>query len=294
MLAAKGIFLSLRPKQWVKNLFVFLPLVFGKRLLEFPVNLRTVGVFFAFSLAAGAAYLINDVLDAPTDRLHPKKKLRPVASGMLSERLAIISACILACLSIAISFVLNVSVGYVVAGYVVFSVVYTRFLKHVVIIDVFCLGGFFLLRILAGSLIVEVQMSHWIISMTVLLALFLGFAKRRQELQDIEKNGGESHRPVLAHYDLHFIDQITVVITSSIVVAYMLYTVADRTVATFGTDHLMYSVPFVYYGIFRYLYLMYRLGEGDDPTGVLLSDRKLQINLILWIIVCIAVIYFKF
>ncbi len=290
MLLAKGIFLSLRPKQWVKNLFIFLPLVFGKKLLVFPVNLKTVGVFFAFSLAAGAAYLINDIMDASTDRLHPKKKLRPIASGMLSERSAIISACILGCLSIAISFVLNITVGFVVAGYVVFNVVYTKFLKRVVIIDVFCLGGFFLLRILAGSSIAEVQMSHWIISMTVLLALFLGFAKRRQELKGIG-NGGESHRPVLAHYDLHFIDQITVVITSSIVVAYMLYTVDERTVGEFGTNHLMYSVPFVYYGIFRYLYLMYRLGEGEDPTVVLLSDSKMQVNLILWIIVCIAVIY---
>lgn len=287
----KNLFFALRPKQWIKNLFIFLPLIFGKKLFVFPVNLKAVAAFFLFSLTAGVVYLINDIMDLEKDKLHPLKRLRPIASGKVSIKQAQITACILGILSILFSFMLDIYFGWIVVGYLIFNFIYTKILKNAVIIDVFCIGGFFLLRIITGSVIAKVEMSHWIIFMTVLLALFLGFSKRRQELQMFEEKA-ISRRFVLTKYNAHFIDQMTAVITSSIVVVYMLYTVDARTVGEFGTNHLIYSIPFVYYGIFRYLYLVHKRGKGGDPTQILLSDGKMRLNLALWIIVCIAVIYF--
>jgi len=160
-----------------------------------------------------------------------------------------------------------------------------------VIVDVFCIGGFFLLRIIAGTAMARVDFSYWMIFMATLLALFLGFNKRRQELRLFEQKAISSH-PALSKYSTYFIDQMIAVITSSIVVVYMLYTVDARTVKEFGNRHLIYSIPFVYYGIFRYLYLVHKYGEGDDPTMVLFSDNKMQLNLALWAIICVSVIYF--
>ena len=285
------ILLSMRPKQWIKNFFVFLPFIFGKKLFIFPANLKAVVAFFLFSFVAGVGYLINDIIDFEKDKVHPTKRLRPIASGKLSIRQAQIMVCILGIISVTLSFMLDVYFGWVVVSYLAFHIFYTKILKTAVIIDVFCLGGFFLLRIIAGSVIASVEMSHWIIFMTVLLALFLGFNKRRQELNLLEKEAS-SHRLVLTQYNTYFIDQMIAIITSSIVVVYMLYAVDPRTINFFGTKHLIYSIPFVYYGIFRYLYVLHRESKEGDPTRILLSDNKMQLNLALWISVCIAVIYF--
>lgn len=289
----KYLFFSLRPKQWIKNLFIFLPLIFGKKLFVFPVNLYSVIAFLLFSIMAGVVYLINDILDLEKDRLHPIKRLRPIASGKVSKAQAQNAAFILGILSVVFSFMLNIYFGWVVIVYFIFNLIYTKILKEVVIIDVFCIGGFFLLRIIAGSAVTEVELSHWIIIMTVLLALFLGFNKRRQELK-LLKTKLVSHRQVLTRYNVYFIDRMVTVITASIVVVYMLYTIDARTVNEFGTKNLMYTIPFVYYGVFRYLYLIQKLYKDGDPTRILLSDGKIQLNLALWIIACILVIYFKF
>lgn len=287
----KYLFFALRPKQWIKNLFIFLPLIFGKKLFDFPNNFKIIAAFFLFSLTSGVVYLINDIIDLEKDRLHPTKKLRPIASGKVSISQALITACILGILSIIFSFMLDIYFGWVVVAYLIFNLIYSKILKDAVIIDVFCIGAFFLLRIIAGGVVAGVEMSHWIIFLTVLLALFLGFNKRRQELRLLERKAA-THRHVLLKYNTYFIDQMIAVITSSIVVVYMLYTVDARTVGEFGTKHLIYSIPFVYYGIFRYLYLIHKLGKSGDPMRILLSDGKMQFNLALWIIVCIAVIYF--
>lgn len=286
----KQLLIALRPKQWIKNLFIFLPLIFGKRLFVSPYDARTVIAFFLFSLTAGVVYLINDIIDVEKDRLHPVKKLRPIASGKISIKQAQITASILGILCFFFSYILNPTFGLVIVAYFVFNLLYTKILKDVVIIDVFCIGGFFLLRIIAGSIVAQVEMSHWIIFMTVLLALFLGFNKRRQELQML-KGQAVIHRCVLSQYSPYFIDQMIAVITSSIVVVYILYTVDSRTIAFFGTEHLIYTIPFVYYGIFRYLYLILKDEVDGDPTFILFSDKMMQLNLILWVIVCITVIY---
>lgn len=287
----KYLFYSLRPKQWIKNFFIFLPLIFGKKLFVFPANLKTVIAFCLFSLAASVVYLVNDIIDIEKDKLHPTKRLRPIASGKVGVRQAQIAASILGVLSIVSSFILNFYFGLVVVGYIIFNFLYSKILKTAVIIDVFSIAFFFYLRILAGSVASEVVLSHWILFMIVLLALFLGFNKRRQELKLLGKKM-ILHRSVLNQYNLYFIDQMIAVVTSSIVVVYMLYAVDARTVKEFGSNHLIYSIPFVYYGVFRYLYLLHKLRKEGDPTRILLSDKKLQLNIMLWIIVCVGVIYF--
>jgi 4-hydroxybenzoate polyprenyltransferase len=287
----RNLFFAFRPKQWVKNLFIFLPLIFGGKIFIYPVNLKTAVAFFLFSLMASAVYLINDIMDLQKDRLHPAKRLRPIAAGKVSIKQAQVSVCILGVLSAIFSFSLNIYFGWIVTGYFVFNLIYTRMLKNIVIIDVFCIGGFFLLRIIAGGVIAGIELTSWIIFMIVFLALFLGFTKRRQELR-LLKRKAVSGRFVLSKYNITFIDQMIAVLTSSIVVAYMLYTVDAKTINRFGSNHLIYSIPFVYYGIFRYLYLIYKRNRSADPTEILLSDSMMQLNLALWIIACITVIYF--
>jgi len=287
----KYIFLSLRPKQWIKNCFVFLPLIFGKKLFVYPANVHTLMAFALFCITSGVIYLINDATDIEQDRSHPTKCLRPIASGKLSLGQARIAALLLGSLAIAGSFILNIYFGWVILGYIALNVMYSMALKNMVIIDVFCIGAFYLLRIAGGGVVGVGGISHWIIIMTVLLALFLGFNKRRQELTLLETTANQ-HRSVLAKYNLYFIDQMIAVITSSIVVSYMLYTVDARTVKEFGSIKMIYSLPFVYYGIFRYLFLIHKACLSDEPTILLLSDKMLQVDIALWIVVCIAVIYF--
>lgn len=287
----KYAFFALRPQQWVKNFFIFLPLVFGKKLAVFPYNANTLLAFFAFSLASSAAYLINDIIDVDKDRLHPTKCLRPIASGKIKIKDAYLMAFILACISVLLSFAIKPCLGYLVMFYLMANILYSKVLKKIVLVDTFCIGGFFLIRIAVGSMASDVVMSHWIIFMTFLLALFLGLNKRRQELSLLGKKMAR-HRSVLLEYSEYFIDQMISVIISSIVVVYMLYTIDARTVKEFGTDHFIYTVPFVYYGIFRYLYIIHKLRKDGDPTRILFFDKSMQINLALWLIVCIGIIYF--
>ncbi len=287
-----SILFALRPQQWIKNLLIFVPLVFGKQLFNSLAFLKSVAVFFIFSLTAGTGYLINDLLDLKKDKCHPKKHLRHIASGKISIKQTQITALVLGVLSVTASFVLDNYFGWIIIAYLILNLIYTKLLKEIVMIDVFCLSAFFLLRIIGGSVIVGVRMSHWVILMTVLLALFLGFNKRRQELS-LFGNNPVAYRPVLNKYSVHLIDRLTVVIIFLIVVSYTFYTVDERTVGYFGTGHLIYSAPFVFFGIFRYLYLIHKLNQDGDPTRMLLSDKIMKIDLVLWVIVCILVIYFK-
>jgi 4-hydroxybenzoate polyprenyltransferase len=284
------IFYALRPKQWIKNFFIFLPLIFGGKLFIFPSNALTVAAFVIFSLAASTVYLVNDIIDIEKDKLHPTKRLRPIASGRVSIVRGLVAASMLGIFSLSLAFSFSIYFGFVILAYFAFNLAYSLFLKNRVIIDVFCIGVFFLLRIIAGSLIAEVRLSHWVIIMTVLLALFLGFGKRRQELE-LLKRKALHHRYVFTKYNLYFIDQMIAVITSSIVVSYMLYVVDPGTVKQVGGKYLLFSVPFVYYGIFRYLYLIHKIKKDGDPTRILLSDKMMQGNVVLWIVVCIVAIY---
>ena len=284
---------SLRPRQWVKNFFIFLPLIFGQKLFCFPANLRTLEAFFLFSLTASAGYLINDIADFKKDTVHSRTRVRPIASGKISLPKAKAAAWVLGIVSLALSYFFSVSFGLIATIYFVLNMAYSKILKEIVILDVFCIGFLFILRVVAGGVVAQVELSHWIIVMTGLLALFLGFNKRRQELRLSQKED-PSLRKVLGDYNVGFIDQMIAIITSSIVVAYMLYTTDPRTTAFFGNKNIMISIPFVYYGIFRYLYLIHKLDVDGDPTRLLFRDKSTQLNLVLWLAVCVFAIYGHF
>jgi len=266
-------------------------LLFGKKLFILSVDLKMAFAFCLFCLASSAVYIANDIIDIKKDRFHITKRLRPIASGKVSIRNAGIVALILGALSVAGSFMIDVYFGWLVLVYLTLNFAYSRVLKHLVIIDVFCLGAFFLLRIIAGGIVSKINISQWIIIMTVLLALFLGFNKRRQEIRALGFNATK-HKQVLAKYSPYFIDQMIAVTTSSIVIAYMLYIMDARIAVEFDSRKLMYSVPFVYYGIFRYLYIVHKVGKEGDPTRILFFDKALQIDILGWLGICFWAVYF--
>ena len=284
-------FYSLRPRQWIKNLLIFMPLVFGKKLFVYPENLCVAAGFVIFSLVASSVYLVNDLWDLELDKSHRTKRLRPIPSGKIGAGTAASAAAVLAAVSVGAAYFLEPRLALVILVYLALNLIYTRRLKHIVIIDVFCLAAFFLIRIVAGTVLADVAYSHWMLFMVVLLALFLGFNKRRQELRASRSEAGEQ-RSVLRQYGLYFIDQMISVLTSSVVIVYMLYTIDSKTVGEVGSNHLIYTIPFVYYGIFRYLYLVHKRHYGEDPTSVVYTDRMIQLNLLVWMAACVAVIYY--
>lgn len=280
----------LRPHQWVKNAFVLAPLVFSGRATDpgaVAVSLAATALFCA--LASGI-YALNDAWDHETDRVHPLKRSRPVASGRIPRERALRAGLVLASAAVGGAFVLAPGFGAVAGTYLVFNVVYTTVLKSVVILDVFAIASFFLLRLVGGSLVIGVQPSIWLLLCGGLLALYLGFTKRRHEIATLGTESGE-HRAVLVHYSPEFLDQMSSVLLSVTVVAYIMYTFTSETADALGTDLLTYSVVFVLYGVFRYLYLVHRR-EAGSPTETLLSDGPLLVNVALWLSYCAWVIYY--
>jgi 4-hydroxybenzoate polyprenyltransferase len=280
----------MRPQQWIKNLFLFAALVFSGHLFMEGDLGRTAAGFALFSLAASGIYLFNDITDLERDRLHPVKKLRPLPSGRLPVGLAAGASVALLAGGLVGAWLLEPLFGGILLTYVVLNVLYSLRLKHVVILDVMTIAAGFVLRVLAGAAIIAVPTSEWLIICTVLLALFLGFSKRRHELTMLESTA-DDHRAVLQHYSPYFLDQMIGIVTASTVMSYILYTISDDTVGKFGTKNLIYTVPFVLYGIFRYLYLVHKRDKGGDPTRLALTDRPLLVNTILWICAASAIIY---
>src|SRR5262245_29486015 len=246
--------IAVRPWEWIKNGFLFAAILFSKNLLNPELVSKSLLAFGLFCLAAGGAYLINDICDRHEDRKHPEKSMRPIASGALPIAVAAPVAFFLLIAAVTGAFVLKASFGVVTAGYVLLTVVYSKWLKHAVILDVFAIAAGFVLRVVAGAVVIEVVISQWLLICTMLLALFLGFSKRRSELLALADDAS-LHRRVLAEYDQLFLDMMIGIVTSATVVAYTLYTVSNETVHKFDTDRLILTVPFVLYGIFRYLYL---------------------------------------
>lgn len=292
MASLKYYFYALRPQQWIKNFFVLLPLVFSKELNEISAVIRSITAFICFCGASSSVYLLNDIIDLEKDKLHPLKKIRPLASGRVLKRVILLIAFFLALSSLSISFHLRLAFGLVIFFYLTSNILYSYLFKQMVIVDVMSIGFFFILRVLAGAIVLNVEISHWLLICTGVLALFIGFNKRRHELTLLRKDAS-GHRDVLERYSPYFIDQITAVLTASTVIFYTLYTVDSVTIARFGTKSLLLTVPFVYYGIFRYLYLVHRRKKGGDPSRIVLSDNKMIINLILWLVVAVGVIYFQ-
>src|SRR5499433_1652670 len=287
MLAA--VLVSLRPRQWVKNLFVFAGLVFGQRLFTESVW-PALGAFVIFCALSGAIYLVNDVADRDKDRLHPKKRERPIAAGQLSVPLALGAAAALVVVSLVVATRLSLGFFVVAVAYVVLLSAYSAWLKHIVIVDVLTVAVGFVLRALAGTLAIQVAISGWLLICTILIALFLALGKRRHEYLALEADAAR-HRPILAEYSAGLLDQMIAVVTASTVTAYALYTMSPETVAKFHTQLLPATLPFVLYGIFRYLYLLYRRQLGGNPSELLLSDRALMLNAVGWICAVLLIIY---
>jgi len=283
---------SMRPQQWIKNFFLFAALVFSGHLFSSHDILFTTAGFLIFSLSASGIYLFNDILDLGQDKRHPVKSLRPLPSGRLSVGSAWIASAVLIVAGVLAGCLLKFQFGIAVAAYVLLNIIYSIKLKDIVILDVMTIATGFVLRVIAGALLIEVPTSEWLIICTVLLALFLGFSKRRHEITFLESQA-DIHREVLKHYTPYFLDQMIGIVTASTVMSYALYTISDETVKKFGTKRLIYTVPFVLYGIFRYLYLVHRREEGGNPTKLALTDFPLLINIILWIVTASLIIYGK-
>ena len=276
----RALAVAVRPDQWTKNLLVFAALVFAKRFLDPSSILLSLAAFALFCAASSATYLLNDVCDAESDRRHPTKRYRPVASGALPAGAALLFAAILGTVAVAGGLALRVPFGLTVVAYLVLQVGYSLLLKDVVILDVLCISASFVLRAGAGAEVLDVEFSSWLMICAALLALFLAVAKRRYEL--VELDDAVTHRPSLAQYTPKMLDQMIAVVTAATLMAYTLYTIDAKTVAKFGTDNLKYTIPFVLYGIFRYLYLVYSRHEGGDPSRHLLTDKPLLLDVFLF------------
>jgi 4-hydroxybenzoate polyprenyltransferase len=279
----------LRPHQWLKSGFVFVGLLFGHAWQEPVLVHKVVLAAAAFALAASAVYILNDLADREGDREHPEKRHRPLAAGSVSASQALLLAGVCSVSALMLAYAATNTVLLIVLLYAALNVAYSLGLKHVVLLDVFIVAAGFMLRILAGTLGVGIAPSHWLLLCGLMLTLFLGFAKRRAELNAMAGRGG-SHRQVLDDYDPLLLDKLIGICAAGAIISYSLYTVSAETVATHGTVNLIYSVPFVIYGIFRYLFLLHRRGGGGDPAAALLQDTHLLGAFGGWFVTVIALL----
>lgn len=282
----------MRPVQWVKNIFVLAPIVFAEQLGDPAVLHRALLAVVAFCFAASAIYLFNDLRDREEDRRHPLKCQRPIASGALPVPAAWLAALVLSISGLALASYFGVVFSVLVAVYLGINLLYSSGLKQVVILDVMAVSSGYVIRVLAGAEAIDVEVSRWLLLCTIFLALFLIFSKRRHELVLLADEAAE-HRAVLSHYNPAFLDQMINVVTASTVVSYALYAVDADTVSRFGSDRLVYTVPLVLFGVFRYLYLIYQKQEKRNPTEAILRDVPSVVNVVLWGLLVLWIVYGK-
>ena len=286
----RAVWLSLRPHQWTKNLVVFAAPALSKHLFERGPLEKSVLGFVIFCALSGTVYLLNDVADLERDRLHPLKRLRPIASGALSSRTAVALALMLGMGSLGLSVPLGLPFLLCAALYLTLNVLYSFRLKEIVILDVLSVSFGFVLRAVAGGKAIGVEVSDWLLVCTLLLALFLALAKRRHELVSLSTSA-TGHRKILAEYSPYLLDQMISVVTASCLTAYAFYTMAPDTVQKYRTERLAWTIPFVIYGIFRYLYLVHQKEKGGSPTDILVTDRPLLLNVFLWALALLWIVY---
>ena len=287
---------AMRPKQWTKNAIVFFPFAFTLNEYWKPFSPEmwrflalTTAAFIVFCILSGAVYIINDLKDVENDRLHPTKRNRPIASGKLSRQAATAAAVVLIIVSLGAGFALSIPFGLIAATYFVLQVGYTYALKNLVLLDVFVIAAGFVLRAVGGAVVIQVAISPWLYIVTILLSLFLGFSKRRHELILLNDQAG-NHRQILREYTPELLEEILAGVTSSTVMAYSLYTF---TYDKLPKNHaMMLTIPFVLYGIFRYLYLVHLKNAGGSPEEVLLGDRPFLANAILWMLSVVVILFF--
>lgn len=271
----------MRPTQWIKNFFIFTALLFAQKFFDTASLLKTSAAFIVFCIVSGSIYILNDLLDKEEDKLHPKKSKRPIASDEISKNLAFLLFVVFCLASLFLAFHLHKNFFLITLFYFALQLGYSLKLKHVVILDVFIVAAGFVIRVVAGGLVIDVPISSWLLICTMLLSLFLAMSKRRHEiilLDDMASN----HRPILKKYTPYLLDQMIAVVTASTLIAYCLYTISSETVEKFGTTNLVFTAPFVLYGIFRYLYLIHQKNKGGSPESLVLKDIPLLIDILLW------------
>lgn len=281
---------AMRPHQWVKNLFIFAPLLFGGKLTDLSAIAQTFQAFGVFCLLSSALYIFNDLLDADEDRAHPEKCKRPISSGEFPLRTALVLATVLAAASSLLAWQLGTSFFLVGLLYLGLTLAYCLGLKRAIVLDCMMIASGFVLRVVGGAVAIAVAPTHWLIACAFLLALFLAFSKRRQELLMLSDNASD-HRKVLGQYSVGYLDQVNTILIGSAIVCYALYSVAPETVERFGTDALIYGTVFVIYGMFRYLALINNPVNGGNPSRMLLSDRPLMITIAIWSLYNAVLIY---
>jgi 4-hydroxybenzoate polyprenyltransferase len=287
-----GLVETMRPKQWTKNLLIFAGLIFAEHLFDVDFLIRSVAAFGIFSLQASCIYLINDIVDIEKDKTHPLKRLRPLPSGRLRLAFAKAAVPFLSLGGLLAAFQLDTKFGFIVAGYFVLFALYSFFLKNLVILDVMIIAAGFVLRAVAGAVVIDVLISKWLLICTIFLSLFLALCKRRHELIALGNNSSR-HRSTLDEYSAPLLDQMVAIVTASTVMAYTLYTTAEETFAKFGTHNLILTVPFVLYGIFRYLYLVYQKAKGGNPEDILIKDVPTLLNIVFYMAAIYLLIYMK-
>jgi 4-hydroxybenzoate polyprenyltransferase len=276
-----------RPKEWIKNLFVFAGLLFSRKFNQPHDVLEATLTFVAFCLVSSAGYYVNDLLDIELDRKHPKKRFRPLAAGELSESTARIIPPVLAAVAIALAFAaVNWQVGLMVVGYGVAQMAYSFSLKQIVIVDVMTLAGLFILRVAAGASAVDAHASEWLILCTGMIAMFLGFTKRRQEAVS-ELHQGTNSRPVLEHYSLPFLDQMVSLVTTGTVISYAIYTVNSPLIGS----QMMLTIPPVLYCIFRYLYLIYDRSDDRSTSAIVAEDKGMIAGGASFVVIAFLLLY---
>ncbi len=290
---AADLLISLRPDQWTKNLIVFAGLVFGEQLLEPGAVARAGGAFGVFCALSSAMYLVNDVGDRARDRLHPVKRGRPIAAGRVSQATAIGTAGLLIAGGVAAAYLLAPRLALLALIFVGVLILYSRVLRQVVILDVLAIAIGFVLRAVAGAVAVEVPISQWLLVCTLLLALFLGFSKRRQEVDALGADATQ-HRPTLGRYTPQLLDQLVTVVAAATLVSYAVYTTGAETVEKFGTELLTLTIPFPIYGVLRYLMLVHDTASGTGPSDILLRDRPLVVCVVGWALSVAIIIYGPF
>ena len=280
-----------RVPQWIKNFFVFVPLLFSRHIFDKAFLFNAFTAFLMFCLVSSIVYIFNDLVDIEADRAHPVKKNRPLPSGKISGKNAIIT---LIGFLVLIGFFLpamNVHFRIFLISYFLLNVLYSFIFKHRVLLDIFSIALGFMLRVLAGASVINVEVSSWLILTTMFISLFLGVMKRRSELVLVADITVQNTRKVLSSYSLNYIDQMSTIAAAGVIVCYALYTVSERTVKIFQTENMIYTTPFVVFGIFRYMYLVYMNNKGENTVEIMMTDVPMITNVILYIIATIFIIY---
>ncbi len=285
----KNYFQLLRVPQWIKNGFIFVPIIFAKQIFNPDYISLVLLAFVSFCLVSSAVYVINDIFDIALDKLHPVKKHRPIASGKISRNTGIVTAVILLLIVAGISSFLNIKFISALLIYVVLNITYSVWLKHLVIIDIMSIASGFMLRVLAGAFVISVYVSSWLILTTLFISLFLAIMKRRSELNISDSNS--ITRKVLSEYTIGFTEQMASISGAGVIICYALYSVSERTIFNIKSENLVFTTIFVVFGIFRFMYLVYKKSKGENATEIMLTDWPMIINLVLYVIIVLLIVY---